>query len=275
MEPGPYWAYQTIEKSSLTELISSRPLQPLNQILETKRKAAREACLQSLRKDPEAEIIAIVGSVANGDIIGWFSDVDLVVITRKPRKEEMIEVGHQPLFIEYYDWVGFEDLLARRISRDEYEARSSYLFFYGNPYYLHSFREGRARYERTVTLGIQALWNDYSKIEEYLDDFVWFYGSAKEALRRNQTLTAMGKLQRGATLLLRYYLIKNKILLRKPLPDERTIIQLRNSEVPKELVDFTEQLYRGRLEVEMLLQRSREIYLLITNGRKWMNEIPV
>jgi len=270
----PYWESPNIKKTSLTEFISSAPLPPLEKILEIKRKAASEACSRVLKKDSEAEIVALIGSVARGDITGWFSDIDLLVITSEPRKEEMISVYHQPLFIEYHNWASFEELLVKKIARDEYEERSSYLSFYGNPHYLHSSIEGRAEYERIVKLGVEALWRDHSKIDEYLDDFAWFYGGAKEALRYNLPLTAMGKLQRGTTLLLRHYLIKNKILLRKPLPNERTMIQLRNSPVPKELIDFTEQLYQGKLDIEMLLQRGRKVYSQVTNRRKWFN-IPV
>jgi predicted nucleotidyltransferase len=250
-------------------------LQPIEKILEVKRKAAEKACSEILKRDSEAEIVALLGSVAHGDIVGWFSDVDILVITSKPREDEMVGVDHEVVFIEYHSWASFRDLVVKRIARDEYESRSSYLFFYGNPHYLHSSEKSRAKYERMVRLGIEALWRDHSQIDEYLDDFIWFYGAAKEALRYNQPLTAMGKLQRGTVLLLRYYLIKNKILLRKPLPDERTMIQLRNSPVPRELVDFIEQLHLGKSDVETMLQRGREMYLQVTNGRRWLNKIPV
>ena len=275
MKLKPYWAFPNIEKSSLTERISSCPLQPIEKILEIKRKAASKACLQILKKDTKAEIIALLGSVAQGDITGWFSDIDILVLTGKYREQVMIEDDHQVLFTEHHNWASFEDLLVKRIARDEYEARSSYLSFYSKPYYLHSSAESREKYERTVKLGVDALWRDHSQIDEYLDDFIWFYGAAKEALRYRQPLTALGKLQRGTTLLLRHYLIKNKIPLRKPLPDERTIIQLRNSKVPKELVDFVEQLYQGNLDIGILLQRGRKMYLKVTNRRKWLNKIPL
>ncbi|KPV63911.1 MAG: hypothetical protein AOA65_1157 [Candidatus Bathyarchaeota archaeon BA1] len=86
---------------------------------------------------------------------------------------------------------------------------------------------------------------------------------AKEALKYNQPLTAIGKL-----LLLRYSVSSEiKILLRKLLLDERTTIQLRNSQVPKELIDFIERLYQGELDINSLLQRSRKMYLQITNRR--------
>jgi len=219
--------------------------------------------------------VALIGSVARGDIMGWFSDIDTLAITSNPGEEEMMVVEHQPLFVEHHNWASFEDLMVKRIARDEYEDRSSCLSFYGNPHYLHSSEESRAKYDAIVRLGIEALWRDHSEIDEYLDDFVWFYGAAREALRYNLPLTAMGKLQRGTVLLLRYFLIKNKVLLRKPLPDERTMIQLRNSQVPKELVDFVEQLYRGRLDIDTLLDKGRKMYLQVTNGRKWMNQMPL
>jgi len=274
MKLKPYWESSNIKKTSLTEFISSCPLPPLEKILEIKRKTASKACSQILKKDSETEIVALIGSVARGDITGWFSDIDLLVITSERREGEVISVSHQPLFIECQNWASFEDKMVNRIARDEYEERSSYLSFYGNPHYLHFSKQGRVKYERIVKLGVEALWRDYSKIDEYLDDFVWFYGSAKEALGYNQPLTAMGKLQRGTVLLLRHYLIKNKILLRKPLPDQRTMIQLRNSPVPKELVDFTEQLYKGKLDIHTLLQRGRKMYLQVTKRRKWF-KIPV
>lgn len=275
MELKPYWAFPNVEKTSLTECISSCPARPREKILEVKRKAASRACLQILNKDSKAEIVALLGSVGRGDIIGWFSDIDMLVVTSKPKEEELVEVDNEVVFIEHHNWASFEDLMIKKIARDEYETRSSYLSFYGNPYYLHSSGKSRARYERTVRLGIKALWRDYPQTDEYLDDFVWFYGAARESLRYNQSLTAIGKLQRGTILLLRYYLIKNKILLRKPLPDERTMIQLRNSKVPKELADFIEQLYQGKSDVDTLLQRGREMYLQITNRRKWLNKIKV
>jgi len=274
MKLKPYWELPNIKKTGLTECISSYPLQLTEKILEAKRRAAHKACTQILEKDSNVEIIVLIGSVARGDIFGWFSDIDTLVITSEPRKEEMISVDHQPLFIEYHNWASFEDLIVNKIARDEYEDRSSYLSFYGNPHYLHSSEESRAEYEQIVRSGIEALWRDHSEIDEYLDDFVWFYGSAKEALRHNQPLTALGKLQRGTVLFIRYYLVKNKILLRKPLPDQRTITQLRNSPVPKELVDFAEQLYRGKLDIHTMLQRGRKMYLRITNRRRWFN-IPV
>jgi hypothetical protein len=118
-------------------------------------------------------------------------------------------------------------------------------------------------------LGIKSLWKDHSQIDEYLDDFVWFYGSAKEAARHGLPLTAVGKLQRGAMLLLRFFLIQNKILLRKPLPDQRTIDQLRKSGVPKELVDFVKQMHKRKSDIETLLHRAREMYLKVTDGRRW------
>jgi predicted nucleotidyltransferase len=276
MKLKPYWASPKIEEKGLTEFISNSPLQPKKKILEVKRKAADKTCAQILKKNPETEIVALLGSVAYGDIIGWFSDVDMIVITGRLKKEEMVELDHQVLFIEYHNWVSFEDLIFKKIAREEYESRSSYLFFYGNPRFLHFSAKSKAKYERIVRLGIERLWRDHSsKIGEYLDDFVWFYGTAEEALRYGQRLTAKGKLQRGTTLLLRYYLIKNRILLRKPLPDDRTITQLRNSSVPKELVDFIEQLYQGKSNINALLKQAKEMYLQITNNRKWLDKIPL
>jgi predicted nucleotidyltransferase len=264
-----------IERRGLTEGITFYPLIPMEKILEVKRKAATKVCSQILERDSKVEIITLLGSVAHGDIIGWFSDIDMLVITNEPKKDEMIEVDHQVLFIEYPNWKSFEDLIVKKIARDEYEDRSSYLFFYGNPHYLHSSEKGRVKYSQIIKLGIEALWKDYSEINEYLDDFVWFYGSAKEALKYNQLLTAMGKLQHGIILLLRYYLIKNKILLRKPLPDQRTIIQLRNSPVPKKLINFVETFYQAKLDMDTTLQLGKEMYLQVTNERKWLNKIPI
>jgi predicted nucleotidyltransferase len=269
MRPEPYWESPDIGKTSLTEYVSTCALQPVEKILEMKRRAASKMCSQILRKDSGVEVVALLGSVARGDIVGWFSDIDTLVITGKPREEEMIVVDHQPLFIERHSWASFEDLIVKKIARDEYEERSSYLSFYGNPSFLHSSRRSRAKYEQVIKKGTEALWREHSQIEEYLDDFVWFYGSAKEAMRYDLPLTAMGKLQRGITLLLRHYLIKNRILLRKPLPEQRTITQLRNSQVPRELVDFLEQMYRGKSDMETLLQRARRMYLKVTNGRRW------
>jgi len=274
MKLEPYWESPNIEKTSLTKYISNCPLQPIEKILEMKRGAARKACSQILKKDNAVEVVALLGSVARGDIIGWFSDIDTLVITSKPREEEMIFVDHQPLFVERHNWASFEDLLIKKIARDEYEERSSYLSFYSNPSYLHSSKKSRAQYKQIVKQGMEALWKDNTEIEEYLDDFVWFYGSAKEALKHDLPLTAIGKLQRGTTLLLRHYLIRNRILLRKPLPDQRTITQLRNSQVPKELVDFTEQLHQGKSDPQTLLQQGRRMYLKVTNGRRWF-KIPV
>jgi len=275
MKLKPYWASPKIEEKGLTECISLSPLQPKEKILEVKRKAADNACARILKKDPETEIVALLGSVAFGDITGWFSDVDMIVITGKPKKEEMVELNHQVLFIERHNWASFEDFIFKKIAREEYESRSSYLFFYGNPRYLYFSAESKTKYERIVRLGIEKLWGDHSKIDEYLDDFVWFYGTAKEALRYGQRLTARGKLQRGTTLLLRYYLIKNRILLRKPMPDDRTMAQLRNSSVPKELVDLIEQLYQGRSDMKALLEQAKEMYSKITNDRKWFDKIPL
>ena len=46
----------------------------------------------------------------------------------------------------------------------------------------------------------------------------------------------------------------------KPLPDQRTIDQPRESEAPTELVDFVRQMHEGKLDMEMLLlQRSARI----------------
>jgi predicted nucleotidyltransferase len=275
MKLEPYWALPEIEERGLTECVSLSPLRPKEKILEVKRKAADKACAGILKRDAKTEIVALLGSVAHGDITGWFSDVDMIVITSKPRKEKMVEIDHQVLFVEYYSWGGFRDLIVKKIAREEYESRSSYLFFYGNPRYLHLSTRSKAKYERIVKSGIEKLWRDHSKTDEYLDDFVWFYGTAREALRYRQPLTAIGKLQRGTILLLRYYLIKNRILLRKPLPDDRTMIQLRNSPVPKELVDFIEQLYQGKADVNTLLKQGREMYLKITKKRKWLNKIPL
>jgi len=275
MKPKPYWALPKIEKIGLTECISSSALQPLEKILRVKREVAQRACSQILRKDPKTEIIALLGSVAHGDIMGWFSDIDMLVITSKPRKDEMVELAHEVLFIEYHNWASLEDLIVNKIKRDEYEERSCYLYFYGNPSYLYSTAKSRTKYKRIIRLGVEALWRDHSKIEEYLDDFIWFYGSAKEALRYNQPFTAIGKLQRGTVLLLRHYLIKNKILLRKPLPDDRTIVQLRNSHVPRELLGFIEKLYKERADIDTLMQLGKEMYSQVTNRRKWVNKIPL
>jgi len=275
MEPKPYWEFPDVEKVGLTECILFCPLQHMEKILEVKRCVASKACSQVLKRDADAEIVALLGSVARGDITGWFSDIDMLVVTGKPREEEMVVVDHHVLFIEYHDWASLEELVVRRIAWDEYEVRSSYLSFYGSPYYLHGPEKSRARYEEIMKLGVEALWRDHSQTDEYLDDFVYFYGAAVEALRYDQPLTAIGKLHRGAILLLRYYLIKNRILLRKPLPDERTMIKLRHSQVPTELVDFLEQMYRGRLSIDALLQRGKEVYLQVLKGRKWLNKIPM
>lgn len=271
MKLEPYWESPDIEKTSLTKYMSLCPLQPIEKILRTKRKVTDKICSQILKEDSKVEVVALLGSVARGDIIGWFSDIDILVITGKPRETEMIIADHEPLFIERYNWSSFEDLIVKKVAQDEYEERSSYLSFYGNPKYLHSTKKSRAKYKQIIKEGIEALWREYSQIDKYLDDFVWFYGSAKEAIRYNLPLTAIRKLQRATLLLLRYYLIKNKILLRKPMPDQRTITQLRNSPVPTELVDFLEQMYQGNLDIETLLQRSRKVYLKLTDGRRWFN----
>lgn len=275
MKLKPYWTAPGIEKIGLTKCISSYPLQPMEKILEIKRNAANKACSQILKNDSKTKAVALIGSVAHRDIIGWFSDIDMLVITSKPKKDEMVEIDHQVLFIECHNWRSFKDLITRKIARDEYEDRSSYLFFYGHPQFLHFSGKSNAKYEEIMKSGVEKLWYDYSQIDEYLDDFIWFYGSAKEALKHNQPLTAIGKLQRGTVLLLRYYLIKNKILLRKPLPDERTIIQLRNSKVPKELVDFVEEFYQGESDVDTMFQKGRKMYLQATNRRKWLDRIPI
>lgn len=275
MKLEPYWATSNIKEIGLEKCISSRPLLPLDKILQVKREAARKACQEILRRDRKAELVAVLGSVALGDIIGWFSDIDILVITERPKDEEMMEVEHQVLFIEYHSWSSFEDLIFNKITRDEFEERSSYLFFYSNPLFLHSSKESKSKYEEIVSSGIRALWKDYSEIEEYLDDFVWFYGSAREAFKYGKPLTALGKLQRGTILLLRHYLIKNRILLRKPLPDERTIVQLRNSKVPQKLVDFIEELYSNKSALKSLLENARKMYMQLTKRRKWLNEIPL
>ena len=113
-------------------------------------------------------------------------------------------------------------------------------------------------HSKIVELGIENLWEEYLEIDEYLDDFVWFYGSASEALRYGNSLAAMGKLQWGVILLLRHYLVKNRILLRKKLSDERTMVQLRRSQVPRKLVDFIEQLYERDLNISALLHMLRK-----------------
>jgi predicted nucleotidyltransferase len=275
MELKPYWASPEIKKTGLAECISSYPSQPIGKILETKRKAANKTGREILKRDPEVDIAALIGSVAHGDIIGWFSDIDMLVITKEPRGEEMLEVDHEVLFIEYYSWKGFEELLTKRIARDEYEERSSCLFFYGKPRYLHSSGKAEKKYNGIVELRTEALWKDYSEIDEYLDDFIRFYGSAKEASRQSRPLTAIGKLQRGTVLLLRYYLIKYKILLRKPFPDDRTFVQLRKSQVPEKLVEFIEEMYKANLDITTMLRHARKMYLQITHRRKWRNQIPL
>lgn len=275
MKLKPYWASPDVKEIGLTKCISSYPMQPLEKILEIKRGVACKTCKQILKEDPEVEIVALLGSVAHGDIIGWFSDIDMLAITKEPKEEEMIEVDHEALFVEYHSWKSLEELLVERIRRDEYEERSSYLFFYGRPRYLHSSAKAEKKYNSIVELGIKALWKDYSDISEYLDDFIWFYGSVSEALKHGKPLTAKGKLQRGSALLLRHYLVKNRILLRKPLPDERTMVQLRRSQVPRKLVDFIEQLYERELDISTMLQHAKEMYLQTTNKRKWLNEIPL
>jgi len=275
MELKPYWASPEIKNTGLAECISSYPSQPIGKILEIKRKAANKTGREILKRDPEADVIALIGSVAHGDIIGWFSDIDLLVITKEPREEEMLKADHEVLFIEYYSWKGFEELLTKRIARDDYEERSSYLFFYGKPRYLHSSGKAEKKYNEVVELGTEALWKDYSEIDEYLDDFIWFYGSAQEASRQRRPLTAIGKLQRGTVLLLRYYLIKNKILLRKPFPDDRTFVQLRKSQVPEKLVEFIEEMYKANLDIATMLRHARKMYLQITHRRKWRNQIPL
>jgi predicted nucleotidyltransferase len=275
MKSKPYWATSNIKEMGLDRSISSSPPHSLDQILQVKREAAIKACNDILKKDRKAELIAVLGSVAIGDILGWFSDIDMLVITDRSIEEEMIEINHQVLFIEYHNWSSFEDLIKKKIVRDEFEERSSYLLFYSNPLYLYSPEESRSKYEEILNSGIESLWRDYSEIEEYLDDFVWFYGSAREAFKYNKPLTALGKLQRGTILMLRHYLIKNKILLRKPLPDERTIIQLRNANVPTQLVNFIEKLYSRELDLESLLENGKKMYLQVTNKRKWLNKIPL
>lgn len=275
MKIKPYWTSSNIKEIGLTKSILSHPLYPTDKILEIKREVADKAVKEILKKDPEAEIVALIGSVAHGDILGWFSDIDMLVITKEPKDEETIEIGHEILFVEYYSWKSFEELLLDRIVRDEYEERSSYLFFYGKPRFLHSSTKAEKKYSQIVKSGVKELWKDYSEIDEYLDDFVWFYGSAIEALKYDKPLTAIGKLHRGTILLLRYYLAKNRILLRKPLPDQRTMFQLRSSQIPKELVDFIEQLCERNLGIETLLRYAKEMHLQITSNRKWLSKIPL
>jgi len=112
-------------------------------------------------------------------------------------------------------------------------------------------------HSKIVELGIENLWKEYLEIDEYLDDFVWFYGSASEALRYSRSLAAMGKFQWGVILLLRHYLVKDGILLIKKLSDERTMVQLRRSQVPRKL-DFIEQFYKRDLDISALLHMLRK-----------------
>jgi len=184
----------------------------------------KKLCKLILKENPDAELVAILGSVALGDIIAWFSDIDLLAIGESlPEKEKFMVLEHEFLFIEYHSWRSFENLLTRRIAYDEYESRSSYLFYYSDPFYLYSSEGSRTWYAQILKNGLESLWEDHKEIDRYLDDFVWFYGASLEALRNGMTMTALGKLQRALTYLLQYFLVKNKILLRKPLPDERTL----------------------------------------------------
>jgi len=108
-----------------------------------------------------------------------------------------------------------------------------------------------------------------------LDDFVWFYGASLEALRNGMTMTALGKLQRALTYLLRYFLVKNKILLRKPLPDERTLAQLQKSSVPKELISLVKDMYEKKVGIKSLLMKTREVYQKVTEQHLWLGQVPI
>ncbi len=116
MQINPYWSDPKIGDLGLTDCILSSPRPEFVEILRSKRRVAKEACKLILKENPDAELVAILGSVALGDIIGWFSDIDLLAIGESlPEKEKFMVLEHEPLFIEYHRWRSFENLLTRRL----------------------------------------------------------------------------------------------------------------------------------------------------------------
>lgn len=231
--------YILAKDTSLTHAICQTSKTPLSTILKRKRAAAEKAC----KRFSEAELVLVYGSVALKDILGFFSDIDMLFLGDfKEKRNCLLTVMDEPIVATFHTFESFHDYLTQELRYYHYDERSSLYYCLSHPLLL---KGDQSDFEQVITTEISHFFTQYSP-EEFLDEFFWFYGGALEATLRKDTFTGFLKIQEAAKMLLRVYLLNTKTLLRKPLPDNRGFSYLKSVKIPESLLVFLEKAFERK-----------------------------
>ena len=231
--------YTLAQNTSLTHALYQTIKTPLPLILKRKRAAAEKAC----NTFPEADLVLVYGSVALNDILGFFSDIDMLFLGDfKEKRNCLLTVMDEPVIATFHTGESFNAYLNQEVQYYGYDERSSLYYCLSHPLIL---KGDQSAYKQSITAEINRFFTQYSP-EAFLDEFFWFYGAALEATLRKDTLTGFLKIQQAATMLLRFHLLTTKTLLRKPLPDNRGFSYLKSIKTPKSLLIFLEKAFERK-----------------------------
>lgn len=258
-------SYVIAEEIGLTEAIHKTCSTPIAKILERKLSAAKRAC----EKFHTADLCLVYGSVAVEDIVGFFSDIDMLFIGDfEEKRNNLVKVMDEPVIATFHTIESFENFLMREVRYYGYDERSSLY------YCLSTARALKNKgilddYLHIVDSEISTFFNQYSG-EDFLDEFFWQYGGGLESNARGDINTGFVKIQEAAKLLLRYWLSETYTLLRKPLPDNRGFLYLKDIEAPEMLITFLREAFERKGGV---FATAREAFKEIAGDYKWYGSI--
>ncbi len=249
----------------LTQAIHITSTTPLPKILKRKRSAAKRAC----KNFPEAESVFVYGSVALGDILGFFSDIDMFFLGNfKEKRNFLLKVADEPIVATFHTFESFRTYLKREVRYYNFDERSSLYYCLLHPLILkgkNSFRP----YQKLVNTEIDNFFSYYNS-KELLNNFYWYYGAGLEATLRGDTYTGFLKIQEAAKVLLRFWLLKNKTLLRKPLPDRRGLSYLKTIRTPESLLTFCAEAFKRK---DTSFTQAKKAFSEVAGSQLWYGSI--
>jgi hypothetical protein len=234
--------YTLAQNTSLTHAICQTSKTPLCDIIKRKRAAAEKACKTFF----EAELVLVYGSVALNDILGFFSDIDMLFLGDfKEKRNCQLTIMDEPVIATFHTFESFTRYLTQEARYYLYDDRSSLYYCFVHPLIL---KGDPSLYQQYVSTEINHFFVQYTP-EEFLDQFFWYYGAGLEATLRNDALTGFLKIQKAAKTLLRVHLLTTNTLLRKPLPDNRGFSYLKTIKIPENLLIFLEKAFEREEDV--------------------------
>jgi hypothetical protein len=258
-------SYVIAEEIGLTKAVHKTCSTPISKIVERKLSAAKRACERFV----DAELCLVYGSVAVEDIVGFFSDIDMLFIGDfTEKRNELVKVMDEPVIATFHTIESFEKYLMREVRYYGYDERSSLYYCLSTAVALKD--EGiLEEYLHLVDSEVSTFFNQYPG-EEFLDKFFWQYGGGLESNVRGDINTGFVKIQEAAKLLLRYWLSKTYTLLRKPLPDNRGFLYLEDIGAPDVLVTFLREAFERK---EGVFGTARKAFKEIAGDYKWYGSI--